>query len=187
MEKVKEVNPWITKNVNTVYENPWIVLSHREVITPGGTDGIYGKVHFKNTAIGILPLDKDYNTWIVGQYRYTLDEYSWEIPEGGGPLNEEPLAAAIRELKEETGISAEKWTPVIELTTSNSVTDERAICYVAQDLSFGEAEPEETEELKIKKIPFHDLVDMTLNGDITDAMSVATILKVKILIDQGKL
>ncbi len=180
-------NPWKTIQVKKVYDNPWIEVSHRDVITPGGGEGIYGKVHFKNLAIGIIPLDEDYNTWIVGQYRYTLDEYSWEIPEGGCPLKTAPLDSAQRELQEETGISARKWTPVLELTTSNSVTDERAISFVAQNLSFGVSSPEETEELAVRKLPFSDLVKMIEKGIITDALSVATILKVKLLIDKGEL
>lgn len=186
MRKESE-NPWTTLAIKEVYNNPWIKVTHEDVLTPGGSDGIYGKVHFKNLAVGVIPLDEEYNTWIVGQYRYTLEEYSWEIPEGGSPMEDSPLASAKRELLEETGIKAEKWTEVIELTTSNSVTDERAYCYVAQNLSFGLSSPEDTEELKIRKLPFNDLVAMTMKGDITDAMSVSTIFKVKLMIDQGKL
>ncbi len=185
---IKETdNPWKTLDIEKVYDNPWITVTHENVITPGGTDGIYGKVHFKNLAVGVIPLDEDYNTWIVGQYRYTLEEYSWEIPEGGCPGEEEALASAKRELEEETGISATKWTTVINLTTSNSVTDERAVCYVAQELSFGKSHPEDTEQLKVRKLPFDELVEMTLKGEITDAMSVSTIFKVKIMIDKGLL
>lgn len=180
-------NPWTTLEVKEVYSNPWIKVTHEDVLTPSGTNGIYGKVHFKNTAVGVIPLDEDNNTWIVGQYRYTMEEYSWEIPEGGSPLGTSPLASAKRELEEETGIKAEKWTEVIELTTSNSVTDERAYCYVAQNLSFGVSSPEETEELKIRKLPFDELVEMTMRGEVTDGMSVATILKVKIMLDKGEL
>ncbi len=185
MEEI--TNPWKTISNIEVYDNPWIVVTHREVITPGDTPGIYGKVHFKNLAVGVIPLDEEFNTWIVGQYRYTLDEYSWEIPEGGAPLEDSAIESAKRELKEETGIIAEKWTQVIELTTSNSVTDERAICYVAQNLSLGKSSPEDSEDLKIRKLPFEKLVGMVMSGEITDAMSVSTILKVKLLIDQGKL
>ena len=186
MRKESE-NPWKTLEVKEVYNNPWIIVTHEDVITPGNTEGIYGKVHFKNVAVGVIPLDDAYNTWIVGQYRYTLEEYSWEIPEGGSPMQDSPLDSAKRELLEETGIKAAKWTEVIELTTSNSVTDERAYCYVAQNLSFGVSSPEDTEELKLRKLPFNELVEMTMRGEITDAMSVATIYKVKILIDKGEL
>jgi len=132
-------NPWQTLSVEQVYDNPWIEVTHRKVRTPAQTDGIYGKVHFKNIAIGIVPRDADYNTWLVGQYRYTLDQYTWEIPEGGCPLGTSPLATAKRELQEETGLQAKKWTKLLELHTSNSVTDETGVAYVAQKLTFGEA------------------------------------------------
>ncbi len=131
--------------------NPWIEVTHREVINPSGNPGIYGLVHFKNLAIGIVPFDAQLNTWLVGQYRYTLNGYSWEIPEGGGPLGSDPLESAKRELLEETGIRAERWTKILDLHTSNSVTDEAGLAYAAQGLSFGEAQPEDSEELRIRK------------------------------------
>jgi 8-oxo-dGTP pyrophosphatase MutT (NUDIX family) len=127
-----EQNPWRTQSIREVYDNPWIQISHHEVITPGGTDGIYGVVHFKNLAIGVVPLDEAGNTWLVGQYRYTLNEYSWEIPEGGCPLGTDPLESAQRELQEETGIKAKRWTKLLNLYTSNSVTDEAGMAFLAQ-------------------------------------------------------
>lgn len=180
-------NPWKTHSKQEVYSNPWIAVSHEEVTTPGGSPGIYGVVHFKNVAIGILPLDEDMNTWMVGQYRYTLNKYSWEIPEGGGPLGVDLLDSAKRELKEETGLMAEKWTPILDLQVSNSVTNEVGIAYVAQGLTQGEAEPEDTEELKVRKLPFDELLDMAMNGEIEDALSLVTIFKTKLLLDLGKL
>src|ERR1044072_4006053 len=109
MFMMEETNPWKTVKSKEVYDNPWIKLTEYDVINPAGGKGIYGKVHFKNTAIGIVPLDEDLNTYLVGQYRFTINEYSWQIPEGGGTENEEPLAAAQRELLEETGLKAEHW------------------------------------------------------------------------------
>ena len=170
-------NPWKTLSEKTAYENNWIRLSHREVLNPAGGPGIYGVVHFKNTAVGIVPLDADYNTWLVGQYRYTLDRYTWEIPEGGGLLGSSVLEAAQRELLEETGIRAARWIPLLELHTSNSVTNEYGVAFVAQELSFGEAEPEDTEQLQIRKLPFGEAVEMVLRGDITDALSMISLLK----------
>ncbi len=180
-------NPWKTISINEVYDNPWIRVTHREVLNPSGGEGIYGVVHFKNIAIGIVPLDDDYNTWIVGQYRYTLDEYSWEIPEGGGAKDVPLLDSAKRELIEETGIRAKKWTKILDLHTSNSVTDEYGLSYVAQDLTFGEAMPEETEELVIKKLPFSEVVEMAMEGKITDALALTSIFKVQLMIDRGLL
>jgi len=182
-EKNLEKNPWITLSTKEVYDNPWINITHREVLNPSGGEGIYGVVHFKNVAIGIVPLDKELNTWLVGQYRYTLNQYSWEIPEGGGTIGHSHLESAQRELLEETGITASKWTKILDLHTSNSVTDEYGCAYVAQDLSFGDAMPEETEELVIKKLPFEQAFQMVMNGEITDALAMVSIMKVKYLLD----
>ena len=179
-------NPWQTKSVNLVYENPWINVQHREVITPSGTDGIYGIVHFRNWAIGIVPLDKHGNTWLVGQYRYAINEYTWEIPEGGCPENTSPLQAAKNELREETGIIANRWTEIIsKFHTSNSVTDEHGKAYIAQELSFGEAQPDETEDLIVRKVPFSLAYEMVMNGQITDSLSIMALLKTQLLIDKG--
>ena len=180
-------NPWQTLDVKVAYENPWIKVTHRNVINPSGNAGIYGVVHFKNLAIAIVPLDENNNTFLVGQYRYTLNEYSWEIPEGGGPLEMPPVESARRELLEETGITAKTWLEAGKLHTSNSVTDEVGLVYVAKDLSFGEAEPDETEQLKVKKVPFSEVVDMVANGEITDALAVAAIFKVKLMMDNDEI
>ncbi len=180
-------NPWKTLANEVKYDNPWIQVSHRDVINPGGGKGIYGMVHFKNLAIAIVPLDEDLNTWIVGQYRYTLEAYSWEIPEGGGLLGVDPIKSAKRELKEETGVSANKWTKILDMHMSNSVSDEASITYVAQDLTIGEAEPEESEDLVVKKLPFEKVFQMAMNGEITDALAVASIFKVQIMLEKGLL
>lgn len=180
-------NPWKKISGKEVYSNPWIQVEEHQVINPSGNPGIYGKVHFKNKALGIVPLDSDFNTWLVGQYRYTLDEYSWEIPMGGGPIGESCLSSAQRELKEETGITAEKWDQILRIHTSNSATDEEGFVYVARDLSFGETEFEDTEDLKIWKLPFAEAVKLVMENKITDSLSIAGLLKTKILIDEGKL
>lgn len=180
----EEQNPWKTLSTEQVYESPWISVSKHDVINPAGNPGIYSVVHFKNLAIGIVPLDADYNTWIIGQYRFPINQYSWEIVEGGGEMGVDPVDSASRELLEEAGIKAKKYTPILNMHMSNSATDEYAIVYIAQDLSFHEAEPEDTELLAIRKLPFCELYEMVANGEITDSLTVAAVLKAKILIDK---
>ncbi|MEM6801780.1 MAG: NUDIX hydrolase, partial [Bacteroidota bacterium] len=151
-----------------------------------GNPGIYGTVHFKNQAVGVVPYEAGY-LWMVGQYRYPLDQYSWEIPEGGGPWKENPLETAKRELKEETGITASSYEKLLEMHISNSVTDEWGIVYLATDLQMGEAEPEEDEELHIKKMKLEEVFEQVEAGEITDSLTVAAIYKLMILKLQGKL
>ena len=171
-------NPWKTLSRKQIYDNPWINVEEHQVINPGGGEGIYGKVTFKNKAIGIIPLDLDY-TWLVGQYRYTLDEYSWEIPMGGGPVAIDPLVSAQRELKEETGLTAKRWQNILRIHTSNSITNEEGFVFLAEELTQGETDFEETEaDLKVMKLPFVEALHMVMNGKITDSLSVAGILKV---------
>ena len=174
-EEIK--NPWTTLSGEDKYENRWIKVTEYQVINPGGGRGIYGKIHFKNKGIGIIPVDDEGNTWLVGQYRYTLNEFHWEIPEGGAPLNEDPLEAAKRELKEETGLIAKKWTRLLRLNTSNSVTDEECLIYLAEDLQDGESELEDTEaDLKVRKVPLKEALDMVVRGEIADSMSMMGLL-----------
>jgi ADP-ribose pyrophosphatase len=175
-------NPWTTKSSEVKYENPWIKVTESQVLNPAGNPGIYGVVHFKNRAIAIIPLDEDNNTWIVGQYRYTLNTYEWEVPEGGCPEGEDTLAAAKRELEEEVGLHASNWEQVMEIQLSNSVSDEIGYTYIARGLSHVGSSPEETEQLQVRKLPFAELVQMVMRGEIKDGMSVASVLKVKLLL-----
>ncbi|MGB8193169.1 MAG: NUDIX hydrolase [Chitinophagaceae bacterium] len=179
-------NPWTILSQKEIYDNKWITVTEFDVINPSGGKGIYGKVHFKNAAIGIVPLDDEMNTYLVGQYRFTLEQYSWEIPEGGGSFDD-MLASAKRELLEETGLVAEEWTKLMDFHLSNSVCDEHGAIFLARKLSQQQAEPEETEELSIKKLPFDEAYKMVENGQITDSMAVAGILKVKLMMMEGKL
>lgn len=184
---MENINPWVTIESHKIYENNWIGLTEHQVINPSGGKGIYGEIHFKNYAIGILPLDEELNTWLVGQYRFPLKAYSWEIPEGGGPLEEDPLDSAKRELIEETGLIATEWLEIQRMHLSNSVSNELAIIYIARGLTQGESSPEETEALTLRKLPFQEAYQMVLNGEITDSMSVSAILKTKILIQEAHL
>ena len=172
-----EQNPWETRSTKEIYENAWIKVREDQVIRPDGKNGIYGVVSMKNRAIGVLPLHDDRTVTLVGQFRYTMDEYSWEIPEGGCPPDEAPEAAARRELREETGLSAQEIRPLGgEFHLSNSVTDERASLFVATGLSQGQSSPEGTEELQVKRIPLEKAVEMVLNGEIRDGLSALAIL-----------
>lgn len=180
-------NPWQTLSTAVKYENPWIKVTESEVLNPAGNPGIYGVVHFKNRAIAIIPLDEDNNTWIVGQFRYTLNTYEWEVPEGGCPEGEEPLNGAKRELEEEVGLHAAEWTRVLETQLSNSVSDEIGYTYIARGLSEVGASPEETEQLHVRKLPFDEVVEMVFRGEIKDGLSVASILKVKLMIQRGEI
>ncbi|MBD2704224.1 NUDIX hydrolase [Spirosoma sp. BT702] len=171
-------NPWQTLNSSVKYENPWLAIRHEDVVTPAGTPGIYGVVSFKNKAIGVIPLDDEGNTYLVGQYRYPLNEYSWEIPEGGSPLGTDPLESAKRELKEETGLEARTWTKIARIHTSNSATDEEGFLYIAEGLEQGEHAPEETEDLRVWKLPLSEAVEMVMKSQITDSLSVSGLLKV---------
>ncbi len=168
-------NPWQTHESRIVYDNPWIRVREDQVTRPDGLPGIYGSVHFKGLAIGVLPIDDEGCTYLVGQFRYVLNEYSWEIPEGGCPEGEAPLVAAARELLEETGLSAQHYELLGRSHLSNSVSDEEALYYLATGLTQGEAEPEGTERLQVRRLPFAEALAMVQRGEITDAISVMAI------------
>jgi 8-oxo-dGTP pyrophosphatase MutT (NUDIX family) len=177
-------NPWQTLSSREVYDNPWISLREDAVVRPDGVEGIYGVVHFKNVAIGILAVEDDF-IYLVGQYRYTLKQYSWEIPEGGCPEGEDYLTAAQRELAEETGLRAEKWKQMGEAKLSNSVTDEHAVWFMATGLTQGKHDPEGTEQLMVRRVPFVQALRMTLSGEITDALSMLAIMHYQIMRHSG--
>jgi len=168
-------DPWVRRSRVTAYENPWIEVWHDEVVRPDGTDGIYGVVHFRTRAVGAVVLDHADRVLLVGQYRYTLGRYSWEIPEGGSPLDEDPLQGVERELAEETGYVASEWRELIRFTVSNSVTDEEAVMFVATQLEEGTASPEPTEELAIRWVPFAEALAMVDRGEIHDVITQAAL------------
>jgi ADP-ribose pyrophosphatase len=170
-------NPWRRLATRPIYENPWIRVEEDQVIHPSGRPGVYGRVSFRNLAVGIIALDADDYTWLVGQYRYATDRYSWEIPMGGCPLGDDPLEGARRELREETGLHAARWTLLLEAQLSNSVTDELGRVYVAEELSAGAPEFGETEQITIRRLPFEQVLAMVMAGEITDVLSMAGVLK----------
>ncbi len=178
-------NPWHKLSSKLIYQNPWIRLREDQVITPSGTIGIYGVVE-AHPAIGMVPLTEDGYTYLVGQYRYTLDVFSWEIPEGGGHPGETTWDGARRELREETGLSARQWTYLGTAFTSNSFTNEVAYLYLAEKLTQGATNPDHTEELVIKKLPFGEAWQMVLDGTIKDAVSIIGLLRTKTILEKRK-
>ena len=186
-EPLEQRGPWRTLSIEERYATPWISVSHHEVIDPSGGRGIYGVIHFKNVAVGIIPLDAELNTWIVGQYRYPIKQYSWEIPEGGGRRDVPPIDSARRELREEVGIEAARWTEVLRMDLSNSASDEEAIIFVAQGLTFHQPEPEATEDLAMRRLPFRELFEAVMRGEMRDSLTVAAVLKVQRMLEDGTL
>lgn len=173
-----EKNKWQTLESIEVYDNPWIEVREDQVIDPSGGEGLYGVISFKNIAVGVIPIDKDANVWLVGQSRYALGEYSWEIPMGGVLRGDDVLEGAKKELKEETGLMATRWTEIMRLHPSNSVTDEEGFIFIAQDLTEGEQELEDTEDIELIKLPLAEAVQWVMDGKITDALSAAGLLRV---------
>lgn len=182
-----ETNPWQIRHSDLKYENAWIAVTHHDVLRPDGKPGIYGVVHFKSLALGVIVLDDEMNTWLVGQYRFPLERYSWEIPEGGGDPAIERLLSIKRELKEEAGIEAATWRHLVHFDLSNSTTDEVGTIWLATDLSFGEAKPDGDEVIVQRKVPFEEAYAMTLDGRITDAISIMAIQRVRLMQLEGTL
>jgi len=179
--------PWTVVSKRDAYNNQWIRVTHHEVLTPSGESGIYGTVHFKNLAIGIVPVDDHGYTYLVGQHRFPIDRYSWEIPEGGGAIGIDPQQAAARELKEETGLSATSWHQLLRCDLSNSVSDERATAFLAWGLTQGLASPDPTEQLVLRRLPLTEAFRMVANGEIQDALSVLSLQAVQLLQMNGRL
>ena len=186
MADPKRENPFTVLSSRDVYQNPWIRVVEHQVLNPKGRPGIYGVVHFKARAVGVVPY-QDGDVWLVGQYRFPLEAYSWEIPEGGAPGDETLEDCARRELAEETGLRAETLEPIVRLHLSNSVSDEYGVVFLARGIHEGEAAPEETEELEVRRVPFDEAYRMVVSGAITDSLSVAALLRLRIMQLEGTL
>lgn len=187
LENVK-VGPWVRRSTSVPYLNPWIQVEHHEVIDPTGKSGVYGVVRFKHVALGCVPLHDDGTITLVGQHRYPLDAWSWEIPEGGGRKDREPLAEIQRELKEETGLTGTDWIELGSLQMSNSVTDEVARLWLVRDLTQGGNQLDSTEgDIQVKRVPFTEAVEMAYDGRMTDSISVAALLRAANWLEKEKL
>lgn len=181
-----QANPWTVLSSQIVYNNPWIEVTEHQVLNAAGNPGIYGVVHFHNLAVGVVPYS-DGKIWMVGQYRFPLKAYSWEIPEGGGKMDVDPLESAKRELMEETGLTAEKYERLLEMDLSNSVSDERGIVYLATGLSQGMAAPEEDEVLHVRQMSLEEAFGMADRGEIRDSLTVAALFRLRVMELEGKL
>ena len=180
-------NPWTVLSQTLVYENPWIRVDHHDVLDPSGGPGVYGTVHFKNQATGVVPIDEEGDVVLVGQYRFPLRAYSWEIPEGGGEHSVSALESAQRELREECGLAARHWRQIVCMDLSNSVTDERSTAFLAWDLVAADGQPEKTERIEVARVPFWTAVERAKRGEIRDAISVAALYRVALMALEGEL
>ena len=180
--------PWTITAQREVYDNPWITVKEYDVIRPDGAPGLYGVMEPKNLAVGVVPIFENGDTVLVGQYRFAIDMPSWECPEGGGPLGEEPLTTAKRELAEETGWSAANWRELNRMAVSNSVTSEWGVGFLAWGLSEGAPNREGAEaDMTVRRLPFQSALAMAMSGEITDAFSILMLGKADYLARCGAL
>ncbi len=179
--------PWTRLSATPIYDNPWISLTDCRTRAPTGHLAQYGLIHFKNRAIGILPLYDNGDTVLVGQHRFPAGDYSWEIPEGGGPLEEDPLDTARRELREEAGLEASDWRLILSYQLSNSVTDEHGHSFIALGLAPVAVDPDETEDLRVRRVPFRQALELAVGGGMQDMITLATLLRAYHLAREGAL
>ncbi len=179
--------PWSVRSERPVYDNPWISVREYQATAPTGAPALYGVVSFKNLAIAVLPLHEDGTVTLVGQHRFPLKDYAWEVPEGGGALDVDPLQSARRELREETGLEASDWRQVLVCQLSNSVTDERGICFIATGLTQAETDPDPTESIAVVRVPFREALEQAACGGIQDTLSVAILLRAYHMASEGEL
>ncbi|HJW09170.1 MAG TPA: NUDIX hydrolase [Holophagaceae bacterium] len=170
-------NPYKVRERRMIYDSPWIRLREDRFDHRRGTPGRYAVCGFRRTACGVLALDGQDRVVLVGQWRYPLEQYSWELPEGGGEADESPFEAIRRELGEEAGLQAQVWEPLLYFNPSNATTDEETFLFLATGLSVAEGhEPDEHEELMLHHEPFQDCVQRVFSGEIRDGLTVAALL-----------
>ena len=179
--------PWGVKGVEVRFETAWMRIDDYDAIRPDGAETRYGVVHFKNLALGVLPLFENGDVILVGQHRFPSDRYSWELPEGGGDPSVSPRAEAARELEEETGFKASTWIEMLDMDMSNSITDERAVGFIATNLEPGETNPDPSEVLETRRIAFRDLLNECHGGQITDSLTLVIVFKAYYMAREGLL
>lgn len=173
----EQPDPYAVLERRFVYDSPWIRVREDRFNHRRGAEGRYAVCGFHRTACGVLALDDQDRVVLVGQWRYPLEAYSWEIPEGGGDAAESPFEAMQRELAEEAGLAARVWEPLACFHPSNSSTDEEAFLFLATDLLPAEGhQAEEDEELLLHREPFQDCLRRVLGGELTDSLTVVALL-----------
>jgi 8-oxo-dGTP pyrophosphatase MutT (NUDIX family) len=180
---------WRHHSERLVYETPWISVHDFDAEAPTGARTVYGVVRYKNLAIGILPIFDDGSIMLVGQHRFPLRDYSWEIPEGGVHVGDDVLEGARRELREEAGLEAREWRQVLSYQLSNSVSDERGHGLIATGLTQTQAEIEQdpTEAIALARLPFREALDLALAGRIWDVITLAMLLRAYHMASEGLL
>ncbi len=186
-DEVERRGPWLIRSSRRAYDNPWIGVTEHQVTDPNGNPGLYGVCEVKSHAVGVVPIDADGHTWLVGQHRFPRDYYSWELPEGAGDAGEDPLVSAQRELREETGVTAGQWQALVEMDFSNALSDEVGYGFLAWDLKEGLAEPDAVEQLSVRRLPFADALEMAVRSEVRDAFSQVMLIKVDLLGRRGRL
>lgn len=178
---------WRVKTVERVHDNPWFAVDAYQAIAPTRADARYFMQVYKNVAVGVLPLHEDGTVTLVGQWRFCFGAYSWELPEGGAPLDEDPLDGAKRELREEAGLEAAEWRLVLRMDLSNASSDEIALGFLATGFTAATTAPDPTEQLSVARIPFREALRAAVAGEITDAITVAMLLRLHHMAVEGEL
>lgn len=174
-------NPWITNSSRVVYQNTWISVREDQVIRPDGNPGIYGVVEIR-PSVGVLAMNDREEVVLVGQWRYAMNRYSWEIPRGGShPGETDMLAVAQRELMEEAGVVASDWEPLGKVDICNGVANDVQSLFFARGLSATNRQLDPEEEIALEWRPFETVLSMAMDGRITEVCSIAAILKVALL------
>jgi len=179
--------PWRDAGSTTLFENPWMRLTRHDATAPTGHKADYVVMRPQNMSVGVLPLHADGTVTLVGQQRFALMNWSWEMPEGGAPFSEDPLEGARRELAEEAGLAAAQWRLAYRAEMTNSITDERAMAWLAWDFTEVPIAPDETEIIRVARVPFGDLLREIGRGSIRDMFTLATALRAYHMAREGEL